>query len=297
MAGAFFIRAKVADFYLHQLPDFRGKWAALRIAGPVFDGALVRSRYEGVLLGLDTRDRTNRLGVLGGYGRTVADVVETLQPGDCFIDVGANCGVFSIMAGRRVGPQGLVIAFEPCFETFAKLVRNIAGNGLTNILPINMALGPTTGTARLDTSAHEHSGRYAVAAEPTLTGCPIHMVDLDGMSALSSFIGDRRTVVKVDVEGFEHAVLEGLRSLMVRPQTEWVVVEVDAGNMGRYGTSPDQLYALMASLGFRASSSGERPGHYDEVYMKAPRIAAGRRAEQPAGEPRQLPQLAVAGGH
>ena len=59
MAGAFFIRAKVADFYLHQLPDFRGKWAALRIAGPVFDGALVRSRYEGVLLGLDTRDRIN----------------------------------------------------------------------------------------------------------------------------------------------------------------------------------------------------------------------------------------------
>src|SRR3546814_18389766 len=92
---------------------------------PLLRGTPVRSHYGPVQLRLYPGDRTNRHCILGTYNNVVPDEVERLEEGDCFIDVGANCGLFSIMAGQRVGPGGLVLAFEPCQQTFSRLVDNI----------------------------------------------------------------------------------------------------------------------------------------------------------------------------
>src|SRR5882762_3283893 len=48
-----------------------------------------------------------------------------LKKGDCFLDLGANIGYFSLIASRCVGPSGKVYAFEPTPKTIDKLKRNI----------------------------------------------------------------------------------------------------------------------------------------------------------------------------
>src|SRR3546814_3710749 len=90
----------VINAYLHGLPSFRGKWRLLQWMEPLLRGTPVRSHYGPVQLRLYPGDRTNRHCILGTYNNVVPDEVERLEEGDCFIDVGANCGLFSIMAGQ-----------------------------------------------------------------------------------------------------------------------------------------------------------------------------------------------------
>lgn len=65
----------------------------------------------------------------------------TLKEGDIFIDVGANEGIFSILAGKLVGPEGKVYAIEPMPINVSLLKRNITENGLDNIIVLDVAAG------------------------------------------------------------------------------------------------------------------------------------------------------------
>jgi hypothetical protein len=57
---------------------------------------------------------------------------EILQPGDTFIDVGANIGILSLAARTAVGETGRVICFEPMADNAALLVRSIIANDFNN---------------------------------------------------------------------------------------------------------------------------------------------------------------------
>src|SRR5436189_6431842 len=56
-----------------------------------------------------------------------------LRPGDVFVDVGANIGLFTLIAASCVGPKGKVVAFEPTTVTYTRLVENIRLNHLYNV--------------------------------------------------------------------------------------------------------------------------------------------------------------------
>ena len=72
-----------------------------------------------------------------------------LRENDVFVDVGANCGAYSLFAARNVGPNGRVIAIEPMPEMLKRLRYNIAVNGFRNIEVVPTAVGPEAGTATL----------------------------------------------------------------------------------------------------------------------------------------------------
>ncbi|MCF8707109.1 FkbM family methyltransferase [Rhizorhapis sp. SPR117] len=250
----------------------------------------MRSRYGGVLLGLDVRDRTHQLGLSGKYGVVVSGEVEKLNPGDCFIDVGANCGVFSLLAAERVGPDGLVVSFEPCFATFAKLVRNIGLNHLDNVLPFNMAIAALSGPDLLDSRSEGHSGRYAIAPEPIETGERVMSLSIRDFPGLMKLIGDRPIIVKIDVEGFEHAVLQGLERVLVLPQTRSIVVEIDQRNLNRYGSDPQAIYALLEGHGFSRSDATDSTMHFDAVFHRKEPVAARSEHIARAVHPRHAPR-------
>lgn len=74
-----------------------------------------------------------------------------LARNDCFYDVGANIGFYSVLAGHLVGPGGSVVAFEPALQNAARLYANVALNELTNVAVCPLAIGArdTTATLRL----------------------------------------------------------------------------------------------------------------------------------------------------
>ena len=73
--------AVLTAYYLHRLPDFRGKWRLLRPLDGVLSGVPVPSRYAGVRLALDVADRTNQFCILGRYDDVVPDEVNRLEEG------------------------------------------------------------------------------------------------------------------------------------------------------------------------------------------------------------------------
>ena len=276
------VRSWLLNLYVHQLPRFRGKWRLLSPFAAMLDGTPVRSSYGNVCLGFDVRDRTHLLGVTGKYGERVSNEVEGLQPGDCFIDVGANCGVFTLFAAERVGPDGLVVAFEPCFATFAKLVRNVGLNALDNVLPFNMALADLTQPGLLDNGATGHSGRFAIAKEPVEAGERVMTLSISDFPGLLKLIGDRSITVKIDVEGFEYAVLQGLQPILALSQTRGAVVEVDDRNLGRYGANADAVFSLLEHHGFVRANPGDTGQHFDAVFhRKSPAVPQPARSTVP----------------
>ena len=68
-------------------------------------------------------------------------LLDTLRPGDVFVDVGANIGYFSLLASRLVGPAGTVLAFEPEAANYALLEANCRRNGCDNVRCFRAALG------------------------------------------------------------------------------------------------------------------------------------------------------------
>ena len=81
------------------------------------------SRY-GPMIRVHGGDLTNRMTLFGAYGDEIAEQVARLRPDDLFLDIGANTGIFSMIAERHL-PHGRVFAFEPnpylflgCFNTF-----------------------------------------------------------------------------------------------------------------------------------------------------------------------------------
>ena len=101
--------------------------------------ARLSSEYDVEVDGLKLRCRVNdnyteqmALERNGHTNRIAIDVItKDLKPGDVFVDVGANCGLFAVFAARKVGPTGRVIAIEPLPAMLERLRFNIAANGFT----------------------------------------------------------------------------------------------------------------------------------------------------------------------
>lgn len=169
-------------------------------------------------------------------------VLHLLRPGDHFLDVGANVGSYTVLAGGAVGAR--VTAVEPVPETFAVLQRNVALNGLgERVRSCQAGLSGETGTLRfsidLDTMNH-------VLADGEV--CPSVEVPV---FRLDDLVGDDvPTLIKMDVEGHELAVLRGAHATLTGPGVLAVVMEIGDGSARRYGANAGELFVAMREFGF-----------------------------------------------
>lgn len=148
-----------------------------------------------------------------------------LHPGDTALDVGADYGQFTVPLGQIVGPHGRVLSFEPRNSDYQLLLTNVKLNGLDNVEAYKMALGESDTPGQIfvggggasiippdeDTMRCSASESIAIARGDTFfsrRGLPIPQA------------------VKIDVEGYEYAVLNGLRGTVANPKCRLICVEV-----------------------------------------------------------------------
>ncbi|MCB1185225.1 FkbM family methyltransferase [bacterium] len=150
-----------------------------------------------------------------------------LTPGATFLDVGANVGFFSALAARLVGPRGRVVAFEPVPANADLVARNAAANGLGNVEVVRAAVSDRCGRGRLVLAGHAGGASLdSVAAPPDPVGeIEVDLVTLDAWLAARPEV--RPDVVKIDVEGAEPEVLDGMVGVVARHRP-LLVVEYDA---------------------------------------------------------------------
>jgi FkbM family methyltransferase len=176
-----------------------------------------------------------------------------LRPGDTFVDVGANVGVFTLIAASRVGATGRVVAFEPTPATFQRLNENIRTNGFGNVEAHELALSDEIGNTVIATATDGLDAWNSLAVQaagPRFSESSTRTVTWDQFSDAHQLTG-RATMMKIDVEGWECRVLEGARSVLSRPDAPTLQVEFTDAAARAAGSSCSELYATLSDLGYR----------------------------------------------
>lgn len=254
-------RDKVLGTFLGQAisgwPMARGRRLLYAALAPAVRDRPILSTY-GVFVVADLNDATNRLYVQGYDADDVAEFVARLEPGDCFVDVGANQGLFSVLAAKRVGSSGLVIAFEPQIAMAARLKRNASLNEV-DLVCMPYALSSQAQLLRLAPDREAHSGTMAVAATGDFVCAGPFPAEL------LTEIGSRKVFAKIDCEGYELSVLQGMSALL--PRIHSLVIEIDSANLAKYGNRAENIYDYLAQYGLRTAIAAH-PGHYDAVFSR-----------------------------
>jgi FkbM family methyltransferase len=174
---------------------------------------------------------------------------ERLGDGDVFYDVGANVGFFSLLASRFVGPRGKVIAFEPVPANAAELVENADMNGSGNIEVLTIAVGCGARRGQLLLGRHPGGATLDAAAVPhDLVGATDVEIDsIDHLIATGSC--PPPDMVKIDVEGTETEVLDGMTETL-RRHRPLLVIEVDAPRAVEAEQRADELERRLAEAGY-----------------------------------------------
>lgn len=151
----------------------------------------------------------------------VSFLEKLLMPGDVVIDVGANLGVVTIPLAKKVGSEGYVLALEAHAMLFYTLCGNIALNGLTHVQAFNRAATDKTGTLyyfpHFDFSQAGNFGGLKLAGllnskddHGKIYDNPVTGIAVDDLSISNP------KLVKIDVEGMEEIVLNGLKRTLKR---------------------------------------------------------------------------------
>jgi FkbM family methyltransferase len=169
-----------------------------------------------------------------------------LRGGDNFVDVGANIGLLSLHAAALVGPSGTIWAFEPNPDTYQRLSRHFEINELTDVHLHQCGLGSEAGSLTMNVYGR-HSGKATLVDQAANSANSMLVEVRRGDEALKELDAAKPTVVKIDVEGFEVAVLEGLSEVLKGNVA--VIVEVSRRWLELAGTSATRLHELLEYFG------------------------------------------------
>ncbi len=177
-----------------------------------------------------------------------------MKPGGVALDVGANAGCYSLLLGQWAGEGGKVYAFEPAPETFAGLTRHVELNKLSNVVtPVNAAVSDTCSTAAF--LAHEHQGMNRLVAENESQNAGevvrVPTITIDEFCAREKIAPD---FIKVDVEGFETAVLRGARKTIKAMGNRLALfIEMHPTTWREIGTSKEEMMDELDRQGLYAT--------------------------------------------
>jgi FkbM family methyltransferase len=148
------------------------------------------------------------------------------------LDIGANIGLFSIKEAQ-CNSQARIFAFEPNSCAFSRLVRNLALNGIENVLAINCAVYSKSGRLALKAGAATVLGKVEEPPKGGTGGSTVPAVTVDEFCAESRI--EAVTCMKIDVEGAEVEVLRGAQSTL--QGTKYVAVECHSPQLRRATTA------------------------------------------------------------
>jgi FkbM family methyltransferase len=183
----------------------------------------------------------------------MAQTASYLKPGMKVIDVGANIGVYSILAQRQVGDTGFVWAFEPSSESYRRLLKNLALNKCSRVQPAQIALSNRSDTALVLQSdpGFGDAYRYLLPLQEA-SGAGGEIVPAITLDLYASRNGVTSVdFIKVDVEGFEYMVFSGSQDLLASSPKVVVMFESDPGWCARAGCRQQDSFELFRKLDFQ----------------------------------------------
>lgn len=178
----------------------------------------------------------------------VAAMQRVLPRGRTAIDIGANCGVLSVMMSRMVGPHGRVVAIDPSQAACERIQQQVRLNAMENVDIHGVALGQVPD--------HEsfRMGRVGIGLLPQVdaeftTGPPIDVQVLTVDEIVAKLDGPPVGLIKIDTDGSEIPILHGAEGILRRHRPA-LVIETYLEGFRRRGLSPAALAAILDEHGY-----------------------------------------------
>ena len=200
---------------------------------------------------LDLGEVIQRRMFLGNYEPTeTAWCKQCLGPGDTFIDVGANFGHYTTLGAALVGDKGKVFAFEPSPVASKVIEDAITESGIHNIVLTRAAVGSKNGSASLflPTTRYLHSPSI-LKSDPDFVPIEIPLIALDQFEPLKDVPSIK--LVKIDVEGYEPDVLDGMEQLIRARKVKNLFCEFNSWWLERNATTSKQLLERFFDFGYQ----------------------------------------------
>ena len=184
----------------------------------------------------------------GSYEKgTIHLLDQCLRKGDTFLDVGANIGLMSLFASRKVGSEGAVYAYEPQKESYEVLARNIEINAANNIHAFPIGIGSSKMKAPLFRSTKIGRGADSFIRESPDSPKWEESVDI---LPLDTIVRDQKIesvrMVKIDVEGWEFEVLRGAETLLSKSDAP--ILSVECSLRRPNAGSPQEIFEFLKSI-------------------------------------------------
>lgn len=190
-----------------------------------------------------------------------------LQKDDLFFDVGANVGVYTVLASKVRGSK--TVCIEPLPSTYEKLKNNIQINRLDDVLSLNIGL------------SYEKSKLYFTSDKDTMNSVALDTdvnkqeVNVDTLDNISDNYGIPKAI-KIDVEGYETNVLKGGNKVLQSDKLQVIILELN-GSGKKFGFNDDDIHNDLKKSGFQACTYNpfdrkivklDKYGNHNTIYIR-----------------------------
>lgn len=159
-----------------------------------------------------------------------------LRPEDGYVDVGANVGIYTLLAASIVGQKGRIDAFEPGSKALIRLKENINSNGLNFVKVHSTVVGATTGKVGFTVGGVEDTLEHIVPSTDTASRKQwVSSISLDDAVGNNLY-----AMGKMDIEGAELFVLQGAQKMLKKTSPPAWQLELN-GCSNNYGISSHEI--------------------------------------------------------
>ena len=171
-----------------------------------------------------------------------------LRPADTFLDIGSNVGSYTVLAAKVIGSR--VVALEPAAEAFDWLKLNLALNEISEqVTCIQAAASDQNGTVGF-TVGLDTTNRVTTHSDKARD---VKAVKVDSLFFETEARQVVPSLIKIDVEGYERAVLKGMESLLGNSALKAMIIEVnDSSSLFGYGR--EEMFNYLSKFNFRPST-------------------------------------------
>ena len=260
---------------------FKGRGHLARLIGRRFvrQGDYVVETKHGAKLVIDLKNLDIYATIFNSGGEWEPHIAKTcqrlLRTSDIFFDIGANAGCISLDTRASLGEDVRMYLFEPQPSLSSSIRKSITINRFKNIHVLEVLLGNHDGMGELYLTSHAiHASMIPREAAFDKIVLPICKVD----TLVASGRCPPPDIIKMDTEGAELQILEGMRQTLVE-HSPTILFEADA-NMNRFGYGASDLLALISSTGdydFYANLATGKLQRYEQQHQASDVLAVASR--------------------
>ena len=192
-------------------------------------------------------------------------VKQEIHGGDVVLDIGANIGYFSLIFSKLVGNNGLVYAFEPDPDNFKILKKNIEINNIKNVILIQKAVSNTSKLSSLYLCDYNHAQHRIYPSPRCNKKIDVEFTTIDEMFANIEFF-NKIKFVKIDVEGSEYDVIDGMKNTLRANQDLKMLCEFSPKQIKERKLKPETVLKQILDHNFKIypiTTTGEKIIHID----------------------------------